>query len=690
VTADGEIMKQAPRAPRGGWNGLVLSIALALAFLIGCLGWVVREVELLLANDGVTAALSIEQGLGRMVLLPLAAFGAAVVLIHVLVGFLAFALARLTESAFPTQTIVRRGYLIAGWFVLLAGIAMAANTTWYPASIFAGEDSAWREELLGQHPVAWVIGFLLPFVGWLALRAAPRLRFASPAPGLAATAALAVLAVFFVPSRLLNASAPVVVTKAPHVILIGIDSLRNDLSVPRRGAAETPNIHAFLGGARRFNDALSPLARTYAAWVTILTGRHPVTTNARVNLMPRHLVHEGDTLAGALHDRGYRSVYATDEVRFANFDRSYGFDQLITPPVGAADFLLGYAGDMPLVNLAVATDLGGALFPSNHANRAASVTYRPRQFVGRLERNLKIKSPTFIAIHLTLAHWPYSWAGLPRPSVPEAYRDTYGKAVGEVDRQFRDVMGVLAEKHLLDNAIVVLLSDHGEALGGDGDSMLRATGTSREIWDSLWGHGTSVLSPNQYHVLLAMRAFGRARLPGPEQEYDWPVSLEDLRPTLEAYATGSTPASVDGISLLPYLADPASAGTLAARVRFTETDFNTPDTLAGRYEEAGIIDQAAVYYELDRKTGWVQFRESRLPELLAHKQRAALTSHTLLAAIPDASGQGMRYLLVDRDNPHPKLLEGPADASQDADVRRLGAALKARFPGELPGPVGAP
>ncbi len=99
-------------------------------------------------------------------------------------------------------------------------------------------------------------------------------------------------------------------------------------------------------------------------------------------------MHEGETLGDALRARGYRAIYATDEVRFANFDRSFGFDQLITPPVGAADFLLGYAGDMPLVNLVASTPAGGVLFPSNHANRAANVTYRPRHFVSRLEREL--------------------------------------------------------------------------------------------------------------------------------------------------------------------------------------------------------------------------------------------------------------------------------------------------------------
>ncbi len=349
----------------------------------------------------------------------------------------------------------------------------------------------------------------------------------------------------------------------PHIVLIGIDSLRNDLLVPRRGAAEVPNIREFLGESRRFSDATSPLARTYPAWVSILTGRHPVATNARYNLMPRRLVHEGETLGDALRSRSYRAVYSTDEVRFANIDRSFGFDQLITPPIGAADFILGYAGDIPLVNLVASMPGGGRLFPSNHANRAANVTYRPRHFVQRLENELAIEGPTFITIHLTLAHWPYAWAGQAVPTMPNDYRDAYGKAVTEVDRQFRDVLAALESKHVLDNAIVVLLSDHGEALGADSDSMFRGTGTPREIWDSLWGHGTSVMSPNQYHVLLAMRAFGRARLPGPQRDYDWPVSLEDLRPTLEHLATGRIPGTSMASRCCPIFENPDRAGELA-------------------------------------------------------------------------------------------------------------------------------
>ena len=34
-------------------------------------------------------------------------------------------------------------------------------------------------------------------------------------------------------------------------------------------------------------------------------------------------------------------IYSTDEVRFANIDETYGFDQVVTPPIGASDFIIG-------------------------------------------------------------------------------------------------------------------------------------------------------------------------------------------------------------------------------------------------------------------------------------------------------------------------------------------------------------
>lgn len=670
------------------WAGLAFSQLLALAFFGACAWWMAREFELILPSHRILLSVGFQDRLGTVLLWQLVRFAAVAWLLHAFLGMAAFLLARLTESAIPDVAASRR-WLIGGWFGVLMALVMAANTTWFQSSQFSGEESWWRDEMLGFAPVQLAAATLGLAVLLMLVRARRRLPWRHPAAAFtAALLALAAVAVAWPPpiGRAIANNAG----SAPHVVLIGLDSLRDDLEAPQHGPAKAPNIREFMQDARRFHDATTPLARTYGSWVSILTGRHPVTTNARVNLMPRALVREGPTLGHALREHGYRSVYATDEVRFANFDQSYGFDELITPPVGAIDFVLGIASDLPLVNLVAYTRIGAWLFPSNHGNRAADITYAPWQFLDRLDRELEVEGPTFLALHLTLAHWPYVWAGMPRPSAHPEYRDSYAVAIAELDRQFAAALRLLENKGLLDNAIVVLLSDHGEALGAPSDSMLRETGTSREIWDSLWGHGTSVLSPHQYRVLLAMRAFGRARLPGPEQDYDWPVSLEDIRPTLEEFATGKSEPDVDGLSLLPYMAQPARAADLTTRIRFTETDFNTPHTLAGRYNASGLIDEAVIYYELDGSTGWVQFRDDRLADLYAQKQRAAFTPGQLLAAVPGPGNAGARYLLMDRNRPRPKPLDGPPEPDAAGDARRLWDALHARFPGELAPPAAIP
>ncbi|MGE0029504.1 MAG: sulfatase-like hydrolase/transferase [Steroidobacteraceae bacterium] len=667
------------------WSGLVLSQLLGFAFLVFCIWWVWREVALILPNDRITASLSVQKTLGPVLQQQLLEFGGALLLSHALFGFAAFALARLTEAAFEGSAPARRGWLVSGWFVLLVGLVMAANVLWHPSSRFVLAESWFLSEVMGLRIAVLLMAGSAALLLFLLVRAARRLRVVAPAPafGIAGGIAAALLAGITLPFATAGMTKNGLVATSPHVVIIGIDSLRAD--VTGVGAASlTPNIDDYLAGAHRFTDTTTPLARTYGSWVSILTGRHPVATHARYNLMPRALVDDRVTLPDALKGRGYRTIYATDEVRFANIDQSFGFDQLVTPPIGAADFLLGYAGDMPLVNLLATTGIGGWLFPANHANRAAHATYEPGDFVDRLDDEIAIERPTFLTMHLTLSHWPYNWAGLARPTTPQQFRPAYRRAVLEVDRQFRQVMDLLADKGVLENAIVVVLSDHGEALGNESDSMLRKTGTSREVWDSLWGHGTSVMSPHQYSVLLAMRAYGRAALPGAPGTHDWPVSLEDVRPTLEEFATGQAPAGVDGISLLPYLAEPAQASRFATRVRFTETDFNTSSTLAGRYEASGIIDEAAVFYELDSDTGWMQLRQDKLPILLARKQRAALSSQSLLAAIPDPDGRYLRFLYTDRHDPAPRLLEARPDPGRDPDAARLWDALQARFPGELP------
>lgn len=679
-------MNPTDTAQRRTWSGFWFAQLLAAVFLAGCLWWVIRDLSIALPNHRITASLSVEGSLGSVLIWQLAAFAGAVLLCHVLLGLLAFGLARLTEAAFAGRHLPGRRWLVSACFMLLAALIMAVNSTRHPGSLFSGEESWLRL------PVAFGIriGEAMALAGlvtvlWFAARALLRIRTWMPAVavGFVGVSASVVATAVMLQLVTRGSQASTANSVAPNVVLIGIDSLRNDMVDPDSGEQLTPRVNEFLAGAHRFRDTTSPLARTFPAWVSILTGRHPVSTGARFNLIPRAMVHEGETLGDMLHERGYRTVYATDEVRFSNLDESFGFDQLITPPIGAIDFLLGHAGDIPLVNLTASTDIGGWLFPSNHGNRAAYLTYQPEQFVERLEDEIDLQGPSLLAIHLTLAHWPFSWGGDAALSTPQKYRPGYRRTVQAVDRQFEQVMRVLEDKGVLDNSIVVLLSDHGEALGHKNDSMLRATGTDPEIFRSLFGHGTSVVSPNQYQVLLAMRAFGPVRIPGAPGNYDWPVSLEDVRPTLEELVAGAAPQGVDGMSLLSALRDPAAIALFDARIRFTETGFNTESTLAGHYEASGLIDEAAVFYELDTTTGRAQFRRDRLPTLISRKQRAAISRDHLLAALPEWGDKTSTYLYTTRRDPYTRRLEGRPDPASEPEATRLWDALEARFPGEL-------
>lgn len=669
----------------GPLTRLTVALLLGFAFLAICVWWTLADLMVAFANDKVTASVVYGQKYGPVLTERIVWFALALLLLHFAFGMLALGLTRLTIAALPQFSKGRRLQLIGGWFLVQATIVLMANATWYPASRFSPDDSWLHVSWHGLRPIHAALAVVLAFVIALAWRVARRRAWSlRKASWVSAGAALVLLAGLLSHGALV--AAPAASAHAvPHVVIIGIDSLRDDLAGAQAEEQLTPHIDGYLNGAHRFSDAISPLARTYPALVSLLTGRHPASTNARFNLMPRGQVREQDTLGDSLRASGYRSVFATDEVRFANFDESFGFDQLITPPVGASDFMLGKAGDLPLVNLLSPTRIASWMLPTSHANRAVYVTYRPDNFVSRLNREIVVDQPEFLYVHLTLSHWPYSWAGQTKPSTPQEYRVGYRRAVAEVDRQFGEVMRMLERNGILENAVVVVLSDHGEALGGPTDSMLRKTGTGPEIWNSMWGHGTSVMSPHQYSVLLAMRGFGRARLPGTPGVHAWPVSLEDVRPTLQEFATGSAPANVDGISLLPFLRDPDSVSALLTRVRYTETDFNTPMVLAGKYNESGLIHEGAAYYEIVPETGWVQLRPNRLPELMAKKQRAALSRDSLLAAIPSWTDDTVTYLFTDRHSPLPRRLEGRPDPVTDPETARLWDALHARFPGELPG-----
>jgi hypothetical protein len=303
-----------------------------------------------------------------------------------------------------------------------------------------------------------------------------------------------------------------------HIILIGVDSLSpNSISIQN-----TPTLAGFIKTGVLFKDTISPLAQTYPAWVSILTGLYAHHHNARYNLMPPDLVKSSLSMAWSLQRLGYETIFATDDRRFNNMGQEFGFQTIIGPKVGANDILLGSFNDFPLSNLFINLPVSRWLFPYNYMNRASYHTFYPYSFDKALSQAItshRQSLPLFLAVHFTLPHWPYAWAESSPTLVGDEYnvKDRtllYNRALQRVDQQVSKLLQKLRDDGYLKNSIVVLFSDHGEAFYVKGSRQTHPMAyqgkgrsqfsdylkrkTSTELEKSV-GHGTDLLSTDQFH-----------------------------------------------------------------------------------------------------------------------------------------------------------------------------------------------
>ncbi len=477
--------------------------------------------------------------------------------------------------------------------------------------------------------------------------------------------------------------------------MIGIDSLRLDELKRFGGAGLTPNLDRFLEQADVFADATTPAARTFSSWIAILTGRAPTETGARFNLGARSSVRANPTIADVLRNVGYRTVYSTDEVRFANIDESYGFDQVVTPKIGASDFLIGTYNELPLASMVVNSRAGKWLFPFSYGNRGVATMFHPETFLTRIEREVQFTEPTLFISHLTAAHWPYYTADTPfgvSKSDKDGIRPMYRIGLQTADRMFGELIRTLESKGALENAIVVLLSDHGEALGLPGDFIFDGKfgvdGLQVPMKANVFGHGQSVLSKSQYQVLLGVRSFGTRTLTGAGgRTFETPITVEDIAPTiLQALDVPGDPLATTGASFLPYLQTGQDGQVgMPERIRFTETDLRVLPAPGGGVDEAATASENAVFFTVDPRSGRLHVKGSYEPLALAFKERAAFTKKQVLAAIP-AGPYAHQYIFIDLERQQGQLLmRRPGDATPEA--QRLWDAMASHYGDELKAPV---
>ncbi len=129
-------------------------------------------------------------------------------------------------------------------------------------------------------------------------------------------------------------------TARPNVLLIGMDSFRDDLVDTGSRRMSHRNAEAFMKAGRasrmRSRRWRAPFLRCVHA------DRPPSASHGRdhESAAARRESTTANRCRACCRARDTTRVYATDEVRFANIDSWFGFQQTITPPIGASEFLI--------------------------------------------------------------------------------------------------------------------------------------------------------------------------------------------------------------------------------------------------------------------------------------------------------------------------------------------------------------
>jgi tetratricopeptide (TPR) repeat protein len=319
----------------------------------------------------------------------------------------------------------------------------------------------------------------------------------------------------------------------PSVLLITLDTTRAD----RLGSygylhAETPTSDRLAAQGVRYSRAYSTCPLTIPSHATIFTGRTPMSHGVRDN---------GDfvlgdaavTLAERFRDAGYHTAAFT--AAFPTQAR-WGFDQgfaVYHDPLERLPDQLDWRDERP----------ASAVIDDALATLATAT------------------GPTLAWVHLFDAHWPYK---PPEPFLSGHEGRPYDGEIAYADNELGRLLTWWDER--FPNSIVVLTSDHGEAMGEGGEQT----------------HGF-LLHDGTIRVPLILRGPGI----DPGSVVDTPVSHVDIAPTVLALAGISLHEGMDGKDLRTGGSGQAYSEALTGQFNLGLAPLSAVTESGGRYTEGG-------------------------------------------------------------------------------------------------------
>ena len=291
---------------------------------------------------------------------------------------------------------------------------------------------------------------------------------------------------------------PPPVSRARHLVLITIDTLRADrVGAYSYARARTPRIDELAARGVRFEHAYAPAPITLPSHASLLTGRYPPGHGSRHNGM------RVDSAVPALATVLSTAGFATGAfVSAFPLDRRFGLNNGFATygdrmPRGTRGRLENERPGRETVDEALAW-----LTPTLTTSRANG---------GRI----------FLWVHLFEPHAPYG-----QPGSGRSVADRYDDEIAESDVQIGRILDGLGQDAA--SSVIVVAADHGEAFGEHG-----------EISHSLFVYDTTLRVP----LVIAG--------PGvPARTVASPVSLVDVAPTVLPLL-GLARLDSDGVDLAP-------------------------------------------------------------------------------------------------------------------------------------------
>ena len=310
--------------------------------------------------------------------------------------------------------------------------------------------------------------------------------------------------------------------RAPDVFLITIDTLRSDhLHCYGDDSIQTPAIDGLAKDGIRFAQAFTPSPVTNTSHVTILTGLLPSSHGVTDFAIPLAKTHV--TWAELLKRRGYHTAALIGSVMLDSNTLAPGLNR-------GFDFYDNFPRH------------------SSVRTRWGRLERRGMVVVQHAEKWLDENpvGPHFVWVHLYDPHDPYE----PPPPYSQKYKaHLYDGEIAYTDSAFGNFVAYLKKHGQYENAIIIVVGDHGEGLGQHQEDTHGIF-----LYDSTTHVPLIVKLPDEVDAGTVVGA---------------QVRTTDILPTVLDLLRIPAPTALEGASLQPYFAGTERGG----RPAFGETNY---------------------------------------------------------------------------------------------------------------------